>query len=463
MKKLLILLLAGMLFPVCTHAQDRSGAWSGKLALPTGSLTLRFNLQRSDAGYTATCDSPDQGAIGIPTESASFRDSVLTIRIPAIHASYEGKMEKDGRIYGTFTQGIALKLTLERGEQARLKCPQEPLPPYPYQAEEVTVENVRAGISLAGTLTLPGLGKPAPAVVLVSGSGPQNRDEQIMGHKPFLVIADYLTRRGIAVLRCDDRGVGRSKGDYSSATDADFADDAEAAFRYLKSRKEIDPKRIGIIGHSCGGTVAFMLAAKNPEVAFVVSLAGAAVRGDSLMLKQAERVMKSGGMPESAWSAMKPMLRARYTLLTRDKSVAAIRRDLQADIDRTLSPEQSADPATRKQIDAQADAMTSPWYLHFMRYDPTDDLTRTMCPVFAANGDMDVQVDAGMNLAAIERRVRSNGNKRVTVKEYPGLNHLFQTSKTGAVEEYGQLEETFSPRVLQDMTAWIVDVTGADR
>ena len=280
MKKQFALLLMGILVPVCIYSQDISGAWNGKLSLPTSSLTICFNLQKTEQGYTSTCDSPDQGVKGIPTESTLFKDSVLTIQIPKIHASYKGKLGADNKIYGNFTQGIPLKLDLEKGESAKMNRPQEPQPPFPYKVEDITVENPQADIILAGTLTLPEQGSKFPAVVLVTGSGPQNRDEEIMGHKPFLVIADYLTRNGIAVLRCDDRGIGKSKGVYASATNEDFASDAEAAFQYLKSRKEINSKQIGIIGHSAGGTIAFMLAARNKEVAFIVSLAGATIQGD---------------------------------------------------------------------------------------------------------------------------------------------------------------------------------------
>ena len=234
MKKHSILFLLGFIFPICTHAQDISGTWNGKLSLPNASLTICFNLQQTEQGYTSTCDSPDQNVKGIPTGSTLFQDSILTIQIPDIRASYKGKLEKDGKIYGDFTQGLRFKLNLKKGEVAKPKRPQEPQPPFPYKAEDITFENKEAGITLAGTLTLPEQGKKFPAVVLVTGSGAQNRDEEIMGHKPFLVIADYLTRNGIAVLRCDDRGVGGSTGVFAEATNEDYASDAEAAINYLK-------------------------------------------------------------------------------------------------------------------------------------------------------------------------------------------------------------------------------------
>ena len=456
MKKQFTLLLVGILVPVCIYSQDISGTWNGKLSLPTGSLIICINLQKTEQGYTSTCDSPDQGVKSIPTESTLFKDSVLTIQIPNIHASYKGKLGAGNKIYGNFTQGIQLKLDLEKGESAKINRPQEPQPPFPYKVEEITIENPQAGITLAGTLTLPEQGSKFPAVVLVTGSGPQNRDEEIMGHKPFLVIADYLTRNGIAVLRCDDRGVGESKGVYASATNEDFTSDAEAAFQYLKSRKEINSKQIGVIGHSCGGTVAFMLAARNKEVAFIVSLAGATIQGNSLMLKQSEMIFKSNGMTDAAWELTKPMLRTRYALLTQNKSAEEIRKELYANVVQTLSPGQLQDINVMKKAEAQINSMTSPWYLHFMRYDPISDLKKTQCPILALNGEKDLQVDADMNLGAVEQWVKSNGNKQVTTKEYPGLNHLFQVCKTCTINEYGQLEETISPEVLKDMSDWIL-------
>ena len=456
MKKPSILFLLGFIFPICTHAQDISGTWNGKLSLPNASLTICFNLQQTEQGYTSTCDSPDQNVKGIPTGSTLFQDSILTIQIPDIRASYKGKLEKDGKIYGDFTQGLRFKLNLEKGEVAKPKRPQEPQPPFPYKAEDITFENKEAGITLAGTLTLPEQGKKFPAVVLVTGSGAQNRDEEIMGHKPFLVIADYLTRNGIAVLRCDDRGVGGSTGVFAEATNEDYASDAEAAINYLKGRKEINPKQIGIIGHSCGGTVAFILGARNKDIAYIVSMAGATIKGDSLMLKQAETVSKSGGTSDAMWELYKPTLRTRYAILTQDKSTEEIRKELYANIIATLPPVQLQDPNIAKQIEVEMNGMLSPWYLHFMKYDPTQDLKKIKCPVLAVNGDKDIQVDADMNLKAVEDWVKSNGNKKVTTKKYPGLNHLFQSCKTCTIMEYGQLEETISPEVLKDMTEWIL-------
>ena len=453
----LVFLLAGLALSSSLSAQDISGAWHGKLSLPTGSLTIVFHISQTEQDvYVTTLDSPDQGANGIKTQTTSFNDSTLIIQIPVIHASYKGKLNSDNTINGTFTQGMPLPLNLKKGEASRPKRPQEPQPPFPYRSEEVTVRNERDGINLAGTLTLPEKGTKFPAVVMVTGSGAQNRDEEIMGHKPFFVIADYLTRNGIAVLRCDDRGTAASQGTHATATNEDFATDTEAMVNYLRSRKEINAKKIGIIGHSAGGIIAFIVAQKDPSIAFVVSLAGAGVRGDSLMLKQVELISKSQGMPDAVWQGMKPSIRNRYAILQQtDKTPEELQKELYADVTKTMSPEQLKDLNTIQQLSAQISSMTSPWYLHFMRYDPAQDLKKLKCPVLALNGEKDIQVDAAMNLAAIQERITGNGNKNVTVKAYPNLNHLFQTCKKGTLAEYGQLEETINPEVLKDIIEWI--------
>lgn len=453
----LVLLLAGLALSSSLSAQDISGAWHGKLSLPTGSLTIVFHISQTEQDvYVTTLDSPDQGANGTKTQTTSFNDSTLIIQIPVIHASYKGKLNSDNTINGTFTQGMPLPLNLKKGEASRPKRPQEPQPPFPYRSEEVTVRNERDEINLAGTLTLPEKGTKFPAVVMVTGSGAQNRDEEIMGHKPFFVIADYLTRNGIAVLRCDDRGTAASQGTHATATNEDFATDTEAMVNYLRSRKEINAKKIGIIGHSAGGIIAFIVAQKDPSIAFVVSLAGAGVRGDSLMLKQVELISKSQGMPDAVWQGMKPSIRNRYAILQQtDKTPEELQKELYADVTKTMSPEQLKDLNTIQQLSAQISSMTSPWYLHFMRYDPAQDLKKLKCPVLALNGEKDIQVDAAMNLTAIQERVTGNGNKNVTVKAYPNLNHLFQTCEKGTLAEYGQLEETINPEVLKDIIEWI--------
>lgn len=452
---LLILLLLTALF---VSAQDIVGTWKGKLSLPTGQLTIVFNITRDDGGYKATCDSPDQGAKGIPTQSTTFAGSTLTIQIPAINASYEGKLKEDGKVHGTFTQGIPLTLVLGKGEIEKPKRPQEPQPPFAYRTEDVTFGNEEAGITLAGTLSLPQTGSRFPAVVLITGSGAQSRDEELMGHKPFLVIADYLTRNGIAVLRFDDRGTAQSGGNFDTSTSIDFATDVAAALRYLGSRKEINPKKTGLLGHSEGGSIAFMQGAKNRNIAFIVSLASPGVKGDSLMLKQVEAISKSQGMRDAVWQMQAPVFRNRYALLTQDKSADLLKQELYEDAMKYI-PTGTANDNLKKQIEREIDTMTTPWYIQFIQHNPTNDLRNITCPVFAVNGEKDIQVDAAVNLKAIEDNIRSNGNRKVTTKSYPGLNHLFQHCRQCTVGEYGQLEETISPEVLKDIASWIGETT----
>lgn len=406
------LVVAGVFFSSPVSAQDISGTWHGKLSIPTGSLTIVFHISQTEQGtYVTTLDSPDQGANGIKTQTTSFNDSILTIQIPIIHASYKGKLDSNQTISGTFTQGMPIPLNLEKGEAGRPKRPQEPQPPFPYKSEEVIVRNEQDGINLA-------------------------------------------------VLRCDDRGTAASQGNHATATNEDFARDTEAAINYLRSRKEINAKKIGIIGHSAGGIIAFIVAKKDPSIAFVVSLAGAGVKGDSLMLKQVELISNSQGMPDAVWQGMKPSIRNRYAILQQtDKTPEELQKELYADITQTMSPEQLKDLNTIQQISAQINSMTSPWYLHFMRYDPAEDLKELKCPVLALNGEKDIQMDAAMNLTAIQERITGNGNTNVTIKAYPNLNHLFQTCEKGTLAEYGQLEETISPEVLKDIAEWILKQT----
>ena len=456
MRKLFPILLL-FIFPNLL-AQDITGTWSGKLKLPNGALTIVFHINNIGQEYKTTLDSPDQGGIGIATQATTFQDSTLVIDIPLIHASYKGTLKADGKLHGAFVQGLSIPLELVKGEVEKLKRPQEPQPPYSYRTEDVKFSNEKAGITLAGTLTLPQEGSKFPAVILLTGSGPQNRDEELMEHKPFLVIADYLTRNGIAVLRFDDRGTAQSEGDFKSSTSFDFATDGEAAFKYLKTRKEINPKKIGLLGHSEGGIISFAITAKNKDIAFVVSLAGTGIKGDSLMLKQVEAISKSQGVAEANWEKEKPALRKRFALLTQDKDASEIEKELREEVQKS-APYMLNNEAMQKQMESQIKAMTTPWYLYFMRYDPATDLKNIKCPVLVLNGDKDIQVDATVNVKAIKESIESNGNKQVTTKVYAGLNHLFQHCRTCTLNEYGQLEETISPEVLHDIAEWIAGVT----
>lgn len=442
----LTLLIIG--FSLTTIAQNISGAWGGVLNVQGVRLRLVFNVSENAGGYSSTLDSPDQGAKGIPVTSTTFDNSTLRISIASAGIQYEGTFGTDSIITGTFKQaGQSFPLTLSKQKsEIKIQRPQEPAKPYPYYEEDVTFENKRAALTLAGTLTLPKKDGVFPVVVLISGSGPQNRNEELLGHKPFLVLSDYLTRNGIAVLRFDDRGVAKSTGDFKTATSADFATDVTAAIEYLKTRKEINKRKIGLIGHSEGGVIAPMVAANSKDVAFIVLLAGTGVPGDQILLEQQTLIGRAAGI-DSAVLAQNEMLNKKaFELIKTTNDIEKLRSDLRDLLKQNNIPESKINPSI-------ADA-TSPWKLYFTRHDPAPVLANVKCPVLALNGSNDLQVPKE-NLQAIKNALIKGGNKNVTTKELPGLNHLFQESKTGSPAEYGTIEQTMSPITLQEVLNWI--------
>jgi len=460
MKKLLLTAL--LCLTAAVNAQDATGDWFGLLSIPGTKLHINLHIKKADKGYTATMDSPDQGANGLPVTTITLENNTLNFSIPSGGISYKGTVEGKN-IKGTFTQNgynIPLDFGREAPKAEAAKRPQEPVKPYPYYEEEVTIKNDKAGITLAGTLTLPKQGgSNYPAVILITGSGAQNRDEELLDHKPFLVLADYLTRQGIAVLRYDDRGTGKSTGKFANATTQDFATDAEAAFKYLKTRKEINPKKIGLAGHSEGGIVAPIVAVNNPDVDFIVLLAGTAIPGDELMVLQNYMIGKANGMPEAELTKLSSINRNIYNLIKEEENIAVLKTRLQAAFNKDLKPILVANGIPEHQvssyIEMQVSDITSPWYVNFIRYNPAPTLEKVKCPVLAINGSKDVQVSAKANLDAIKRVAEKSGNKKITTVELEGLNHLFQTSTTGAPTEYGEIEETFAPAALKTVGDWI--------
>ncbi len=463
----------GMDFPLVLKPAKAAVApdqlWEGTLSVNGGiELRLVVNLYKNPdkpGEFTATMDSPDQGAKGIKADSVSLDKKSLKFAIKAIMGEFSGELDEAGTTAkGTWTQaGNKMPLTLKKTDKvSEVRRPQLPQAPFPYKATAVTYPNKEAGHSLAGTLTLPEGKGPFPVVVLISGSGAQDRDETLLGHKPFLVLADYLTRRGIGVLRADDRGVGGSTGDHSTATSADFATDIEAGVAYLKTRDDVNPKKIGLMGHSEGGLIAPMVAAKDPEgVAFVVMLAGPGVPGDEILMEQSALILKAMGKesasPEKDLADAKKM----YDVIKTEKDdakagarLAEIVKDSLARMTDAERKELGDDP--EKTALAQMKPLQTPWFRYFLTYDPRPTLAKVKCPVLAINGEKDLQVPPQQNLPEIERAIRSNGNAQVTIKELPGLNHLFQTTKTGAPSEYGRIEETFSPDALKLVGDWIL-------
>jgi len=467
LRKTVILLVLIIGFGIMTEAkrmatsqvQDITGQWDGVLIVPGANLRIVFKIQSAEDGYKATVDSPDQGLIGNPVGNTSFDGSKVVLAITNLGALYEGELKADS-ITGTFKQGgMSFPLNLKRTstEVKTISRPQEPKPPFPYRAEEVKFENKTAGVTLAGTLTLPETGNNFTAVILITGSGPQNRDEEISGHKPFLVIADYLTRRGIAVLRYDDRGTAQSTGNFTTSTTADFATDTESAIAYLKTRKEINPQKIGLTGHSEGGIIASMIAARSKDVSFIVMLAGPGLRGDALLLLQSEALGRAAGLSEDKIARGRKLNLAIYNKIVNSKEhVSPLDMvDFLATQKTELTEFIPAGMNIDNYIKVMAAQMTSPWHQYFLRYDPAPALEKVKCPVLAVIGSKDLQVPAKENLAAINAALKKGGNKDVITKEYTGLNHLFQQCVTGLPTEYGTIEQTFSPEVLQDIAEWI--------
>ncbi len=444
--------------------------WQG--ALDVSGMKLRLVLkisQAPDGTLTATLDSIDQGAMNLPVDSIIIEGKTMRFEMKQIGGSYEGTFNKDGtEVSGQWKQGGAsLPLVLKRADKTaqapEIKRPQEPKKPYPYREEDVVYENAEAGIKLAGTLTLPRGKGPFPAALLITGSGPQDRDEALLGHRPFLVLADYLTRRGIAVLRTDDRGVGKSTGDFSKATSEDFAGDARAGVEYLKSRKEINPKKIGLIGHSEGGLIAPMVAAQSPDVAFIVLLAGTGVTGEELLLLQATLILKASGVSEEAIAKNRAVQEAIFTVLKEepDNAQAAkkIREMLTEELAKMSEEEKKAYGISEEFVEIQIKQSLTPWFRYFVTYDPRPTLMKIKCPVLAINGEKDLQVQPGQNLLAIAAALEAGGNSDYTLVKLANLNHLFQTSQTGSPLEYAQIEETFSPIALEVIGDWILRQT----
>ncbi len=347
--------------------------------------------------------------------------------------------------------------TAPRSEARRR--PQHPLKPYPYLEEAVTYENQKAGVKLAATLTLPRGAGPFPAVLLITGSGPQDRDETIVGHKPFLVLADHLTRRGVAVLRADDRGVAQSTGNFFAATSADFADDAEAGVAYLMRRKEIDPRRVGLLGHSEGGLIAPMLAVRTNQIAFIVLLAGQGLPGQEVMAQQGQKILKAQGATVRQLERQTALQSRLFALVKAAPEPEALDRQIRAVLEEEVAKFSEGDKKEaaklKAEVGAQIPLLKSPWLRYFIAYDPRPTLRQVRCPVLALIGSKDLQVVPGPNLEAIEKALRDGGNQDFTAKELPNLNHLFQTCKTGGLSEYAKIEETIAPEALDLVAEWI--------
>ena len=420
----------------------------GTIEVPGTPLEYQAKLEAGDPP-SGTMSIPMQGANDVPLQGVHVSTTELEFAL-ANGAKWKGTIGADGKIACSFEQGGAkLPCKMEKVDEAAFaatgpKRPQTPKPPFPYETEDVEWDAAE-GVHLAGTITRPKGDGPHPAIVFVSGSGQQDRDETIMGHRPFAVIADRLARAGVASLRYDDRGVGKSTGDLESLTITKEAEDAESAFDQLRKADAIDPARVGILGHSVGGLIAPMIASKRPDdVAFVVLVAGPGVKGTELHARQVEALLKAQKAPQAAIDAAKAGNGAMYAVVEKGGDADEIKK--------VLGEAGLSGPA----LDAQAKLVASPWFREFLTNDPVPALKKTKCPVLVLSGDLDLQVVAEQNVPAIEAALKAGGNQDVSTHTFEGLNHLLQPAKTGTPEEYGQIEKTIDDKALAEIESWIV-------
>lgn len=403
MKRIFVLLLFSWI-ATNVSAQEIAGQWMGILKLPATDLKLVFNVIHSGGKYRATFDSPNQGAKNIPIETTCYENGELIFHMPQIRAEYLGRLNEQGGVEGIFRQS----------------------------------------------------GQEFPMAVMITGSGPQNRDEEMMGHKPFWIIADYLARRGIGVLRFDDRGVGKSTGVFDKATSLDFARDAASAVRYLKEKRKF--REIGLIGHSEGGMIAPLVASESKDVKFIVLLAGTGIRGDQVLLTQQTAINREAGIADTVVQEIERWNRGIYDIILASSSVDEVRDSVSTYFRNLL---EAAPPGaiggikSEDIIRARVDQLLNPWMYFFMRYDPVLALKKVKCPVLALNGDKDLQVLPEINLNGIRRGLVAAKNRNVTIKVLPGLNHLFQECESGNPALYGSISQTFSPVALKEIGDWI--------
>ncbi|MFK7756076.1 MAG: alpha/beta hydrolase family protein [Flavobacteriales bacterium] len=445
--------IALLLISLVSFSQSPVGDWYGVLSVQGASLNLVLHISESDSGYSTEMDSPDQGAFGIALESTTYKDGTLEIKMPAMGLSITGVISNEGLLKATYSQG-PMTAPVEFSRKKKLKS-QEPTEPFGYDSEEVTFENKTAEIALAGMLTLPSASGKHPAVILISGSGPQNRNEEILGHKPFLVLADHLTKQGIAVLRYDDRGVADSEGQFMGATSEDFAMDAAAAIAFLKNHPHVDASHIGVIGHSEGGLIAPMLAAQDKELDFIVLLAGPGKNGGEIITAQAELIALAEGEEKSTVEQTKALNQKIFSFMKAN----SLEEDLNQQLEKFILAELKNNPnliqqgkTAEQNAQEVAASLSDPWFRFFATYEPSESLSKVTCPILALNGDKDLQVPADMNLDAIEKYASQTS---VTAVKLKNLNHLFQTTETGAPSEYGELEETFNEEAMEIVSKWI--------
>lgn len=457
-----------LLFPLIISAQSTQdkleGIWLGKIMVNKQTdLRLAFTLKSENGQLAGTMASPDQEIFDIEVTNIHVEGNNVRLEVGRLKGEWAGAYQAEADLLeGEWIQaGKNYPCALSRVDSIpRVKRPQNPIPPFPYAAENVEVPVAKGGHHLAGTLTLPKDPKQKlTAAILITGSGPQDRDESLLGHKPFLVIADHLTRNGVAVLRLDDRGIGKSTGDFNTATSADFVDDISAAVDFLKTRPEIDASKIGLIGHSEGGMIGPMVAAERSDVAYVVMLAGLGTSGEQVLKEQGQLISKAEGISDEGLKYYAEYQGNLLNFIKQEDDVTKLRKKIRKYNEKFLK---SCPTEIQEELGLDAEgaertmkSMITPWFRYFVTLDPVSYLPKVKCPVLAVNGDKDLQVPSTSNLPKIEQLLKEGGNQNVMIREIPNLNHLFQTSQTGSVSEYSTIEETFSPIVLRLMVDWI--------
>lgn len=439
-------------------SQEIIGSWAGELEVPGAKLPLVFNIKQNGTELVTTMDSPMQGAKDIPVSKTRFEKNELTIISPNMQLQYKGILNLD-KIEGTFTQGqmsVPFILNRKKDGESVLKRPQTPKPPFSYLSEDVTFTNPTDKNTLAGTLTTPADKKDFPIVVLISGSGQQNRDSEIFGHKSFWVIADDFAKKGIGVLRVDDRGTGGSNGVTMTMTTQNFVGDTNAAVEFLAQKGYTN---IGLIGHSEGGIIAPMVASKNAKVKFIIAMAGPGIPTDELLLLQTKAIAIAAGATEEEWKSGSETNKKLYSFIknyTGNDLKGEVKKLFISEMQKLPKEQQPSSDETEKIAEQESKKVTIPWFSYFLKINPDVYWSKLKIPVLAINGSKDLQVISKENLAGIKSSLEKAKNKKFEIVEFPNLNHLFQEAQTGTVEEYGQLEQTISPQVLEKMSSWIL-------
>jgi len=452
MKKILYLFLIFLHYS-CADAQTFDGSWKGEVNVSGQKLLLVFNLKKdSNANWVGTFESPMQTALKFPVNTIKTHKDSISMDVKAIGLSYTGYLDRDKDVMkGVMKQGnfeSAMILVRSENEQSGLSRKQDVFPPYDYIEQDVSFQNAKGNASLAGTLTYPKGGGSFPAVILVNGSGQQNRDSEVFGHRPFKVLADHLSKNGFAVLRYDDRGIGGSKGEVNLATTIDFASDANAAVDFLSSLQMVKTGKIGVIGHSEGALIAEIVAAENDKVNYIALLSGPILKGDSLLILQSYALGKVAGLSEHALETNKRNNRKLYDILLRDEPPKVLAESLEKELIR-----QNNGNALTSDMKVKLSPMLIPWFKTFLRIDPAYYLKQVKVPVFASFGGKDIQVPANENIYALQRLHLNTTD--VTIKDYPNLNHLFQNAQTGKIEEYFENPESFNVQLMDDLTKWL--------